>query len=414
VPEIVNRVTINLEALEHNLRLTNDLMERHGASWTLVTKVLCGHEESLRALHLLGVRSMGDSRLENIRAIRRLTSDFEAWYLRVPGPSTIEEVAAISHVSLNSEIETIESLNHEAARREKTHHVIIMIELGDLREGILPGSLIKFYEQVFRLPRIEVLGIGANLGCLAGAVPTVDQFMQLALYRELLELKFERKLPMISAGSSASLPLVLSGQLPKIINHFRIGEAVFLGTDLIGGGTLPGYRDDVVLLKAEIAEMKEKGLVPLGETTSMAPFLNEVNEETTPGQRGYRALVSVGHLDTDISGLSPVDPAHRIAGASSDITVVNLGEESGGLSVGDAIEFRVNYSALLRLMSGKYIAKEVVPPLGEFADGMTRKPSGIEPVVPRQSLNRAAAAKNAAGKTNPSAARPVPPEGSIE
>jgi predicted amino acid racemase len=378
----VNRLTINLEALQHNLARTSALMTRQGAAWTLVTKVLCGHEDSLRSLRLLGVRSMGESRLENIRTIERISSDFEAWYLRVPGPSTIEEVVRLAHVSLNSEIDTIRDLNIEAERQDKVHHIIIMIELGDLREGILPGSLMKFYERVFQLPNINVLGIGANLGCLAGAVPTVDQFMQLVLYRELLELKFEQKLPMISAGSTASLPLVLDGQLPKGINHFRIGEAVFLGTDLIAGGTLPGYRDDVVLLKAEIAEMKEKGLVPLGETTSMTPFLNEVDDDSTPGQRGYRALVGVGHLDTDISGLTPVDPNHRIAGASSDITVVNLGEETGGLTVGDTIEFRLDYSALLRLMSGKYIAKEVVPPLEEFEWRMSGETSGIEPVVP--------------------------------
>ena len=77
-----------------------------------------------------------------------------------------------------------------------------MIELGDLREGILPGSLINFYKHVFHLSNIEVKGIGANLGCMAGAVPTVDQFMQLVLYKELLELKFEHPLHWISAGSS--------------------------------------------------------------------------------------------------------------------------------------------------------------------------------------------------------------------
>ena len=144
----------------------------------------------------------------------------------------------LTDASLNSEIEIIESLNDEARRMGKTHGIVIMIELGDLREGILPGSLIDFYEHVFHLSHIEVKGIGANLGCLAGAVPTVDQFMQLILYRELLELKFQHSLRLISAGSSAVLPLILDKQLPKPINHFRIGEAIFLGTDLINGGIL--------------------------------------------------------------------------------------------------------------------------------------------------------------------------------
>ncbi len=357
-------------------------MDAHPATWTVVTKVLCGHADTLRALQLLGVRSMGDSRLANLKAIEKIIPDFESWYLRVSDLSSANEVATLADVSLNSEIEVIRILNEEAKRQDKVHRIIIMIELGDLREGILPGSLVRFYERVFELPNIEVLGIGANLGCLAGAVPNVDQFTQLALYRELLELKFQRKIPMISGGSSSVLPLLLDGKLPKAINHFRIGEAIFLGTDLVNGGTLPGLRDDVVLLEAEIAEIKEKGLVPLSETASMTPFESaDTEEDLSPGQRGYRALISVGQLDTDIAGLTPVDPEHRIAGASSDITVVNLGSDAGGLKVGDSIKFQVNYSAMLHLMIGKYVAKVVTPSLSELEDIPKAEMLEVEPAV---------------------------------
>jgi predicted amino acid racemase len=193
----MNRLIIDLDVLRHNLTVVNNWMERHEAKWTLVTKVLCGHTETLRALQALGVRSIADSRLDNLRAVERVIPDFEAWYLRVPDLSSTKDVVTLADVSLNSEIEVIEALSKEARTQNKTHRVIIMIELGDLREGILPGSLVKFYEQVFQLDNIEVLGIGANLGCLAGVVPSIDQFMQLALYRELLELKFRLSLPMI-------------------------------------------------------------------------------------------------------------------------------------------------------------------------------------------------------------------------
>jgi len=378
----MNRVTINLELLHHNLNVINGWMESHGATWTVVTKVLCGHAETLRALQVLGVRSMGDSRLENIRAIERISPYFESWYLRVPDPSSVDEVAALADVSLNSEIEIIRALNAKAKELGYVHRVVIMIELGDLREGILPGTLVEFYEEIFELPNIECVGIGANLGCLSGAVPNVDQFMQLALYRELLELKFHRKLPMISAGSTAVLPLLLDRALPKAINHFRIGEAIFLGTDLINGGTLPGLRDDAVLLEAEIAEIKEKNLVPTGETTSLQPFETETTgEDQAPGARGYRAIVSIGHLDTDIGGLTPVDPNHSIAGASSDVTVVNLGDNPWGLQVGDTIRFRVNYSALLRLMNGRYLEKKVTPSIDEFRRRLDGEQVAIDPVI---------------------------------
>ncbi len=376
----MNRVLINLEALQHNLGAIAAWMHTQDASWTVVTKVLCGHQDTLRALQAMGVRSMGDSRLENLRAIERVIPDFESWYLRVPDLTSVSDVVDLADVSLNSEIRVIEALNEEARKRDKVHGVVIMIELGDLREGILPGSLIGFYEHVFRLSHIEVKGIGANLGCLAGAVPTVDQFMQLVLYRELLELKFRHSLRLISAGSSAVLPLVLDKQLPRPINHFRIGEAIFLGTDLLKGGILPGLRGDGIVLETEIAEIKKKSLVPLAETTAMTPFISEVHEERAPGQRGFRALVSVGNLDTEISGLTPVNPRYSIAGASSDITVVNIGEDADGLKVGDTIQFRPNYAAFVRLMDGRYMRKEVIPPIADFERAMKINAFEVSPV----------------------------------
>jgi ornithine racemase len=367
----MNRVTINLEALRHNFRHINGLMERMGASWSVVTKALCGHEETIAALHVLGARSVADSRLDNLRAIHRAAPDMERWYLRLPHLSAVEKIVELSDVSLNTEIEVIAALSKEAVRQDKTHHVIIMIELGDLREGILPGSLVRFYQDVFELPNINVMGIGAQIGCLAGAIPNVDQVAQLLLYRELLELKFDRKIPIVSAGSSVFLSLILDGRMPKGVNHYRIGEALFLGTDLVTGGRLPELRDDVVCLEAEIAEIKEKSLVATGETGTSAPFdsipppASDVPAHA-PGQRGYRALVTVGQLDTDVGGLTPLNGNYQVAGASSDITVINLGDSPDGLQVGDTIKFQTNYSAFVRLMSDPYIDKEVHPSLEVF------------------------------------------------
>lgn len=367
----MNRVTIDLEALRANLAVIDGWMNERDATWTLVTKVMCGHDDTLRALHVLGVRSLSDSRLDNLRAVRRAMPGAETWYLRLPHLSALPAIVELAGVSLNSEREIIRALNDEARRQSTLHRIVVMIELGDLREGILPGSLVDYYREILQLSNISMLGIGANLGCLAGAVPSVDQLTQLALYRELLELKFERALPVISAGSSAVLPLMLKGGVPKACNHYRIGEAAFLGTDLVYGGTLPGLRDDAVTLEVEVVEIKEKSLVPLGETTSMMPFEPLSTDETAPGQRGYRAIVTVGQLDTDVAGLTPLDPRYRIAGASSDLTVVNIGEDPDGLKIGDTIRFRVNYSALLRLMSGQYIAKTVTPTVEEFAARLT-------------------------------------------
>lgn len=363
----MNRVIFDLHALSQNVRQIGNWMDEHGAKWTVVSKVLCGNKDIIRALQIMGVRSLADSRLRNLKNIDKIIDDFESWYLRLPHMSVIKDVVALSDVSLNSEIEIIKAINKEAAKQNKIHSIVIMIELGDLREGILPGSLIKFYEDIFDLPNVDVIGIGANLGCLSGTVPSIDQFTQLALYRELLELKFNHKLPVISAGTSASLPLAMDKRMPKTINHFRIGESVFLGSDLVNGGTIEGLRNDVVTLEAEIAEVKEKSLVPSGETANISPFDAPVEDnEYTPGERGYRAIVAIGQLDTDISGIAPVDKRYSIAGASSDLTVINLGDNPQNLKVGDVIDFTLSYSALLRLMNAPYIDIVPKPSLEKF------------------------------------------------
>jgi predicted amino acid racemase len=357
----VNRVVINLEALEHNLRTIDRWLTAHPASWIVVSKVLCGNPEVLQALHALGVRSFGDSRLLNLQAIRQIAPQSSTWYLRPPHLSATRALVETAGTSLNSELRTIQELDREARSYGVMHDVVIMVELGDLREGVQPGALTRFYESVLELRNIRVVGLGASLGCLAGAIPSVEQLNQLEMYRELLELKFKRRIPKVSVGSSVLLPLLRKGVLPKAINHFRIGESLFLGTDLLAGGVLDGLRDDVVTAEGEISEIKEKSLVPPSTTSCMTPFASVGKDEgVTPGRRGYRALVTIGQLDTDVGGLVPVDPAHRIAGASSDITVVNLGEDAKGLEVGHSIRFRVSYAGLLRLMNDKYVPKHVV------------------------------------------------------
>lgn len=377
----MNRLTIDLDALDHNLETVSSWVRGHGASLTVVTKALCGHGESLAALFDLGVRSVADSRLSNLERLGRGPDDLETWYLRPPHRSGVDEVVARADISLNSELEVIRELGVSAARQDRTHGVVIMVELGDLREGLLPGALVKVYEEIFELPRIEVLGIGANLGCLSGAVPTVDELMQLVLYRELLELKFHRRLPLISAGTSAALPLLLEGTLPNAINHFRVGESILLGTDPATGQPLGDLRDDVVTLEAEIVELKEKRLVPV-ETGDAAPFaIAESDDEPLPGQRGYRALVTVGQVDTEVRSLAPVDARHAIAGASSDITVVNVGEAPDGIEVGDTIAFRPGYGAFVRLMNNPDTEKRVLSPSAD-RDRPRRAGALVPPVVP--------------------------------
>lgn len=377
----MNRLTIDLHALQHNISAVDGWVLDHGASWSLVTKAMCGFSPVLEALTISGVRSMAESRLANLEALDKMADPVETWYLRLPHYPALERIVHLADVSLNTEFEIIEALNQEAIKQDKIHRIIIMIELGDLREGVLPGSLIPLYERIFKLSNIEVLGIGSNLGCLSGSVPNIDQFSQLAMYRELLQLKFNRPLPLISGGTSAVIPLLRDGVLPKAINHFRVGESIFLGTDLINGDWLLGLRNDAITLEVEVVEVKEKSLSPLGETTDLTPFEEISTTVHSPGSRATRAVITVGQLDTEVQGLTPLNDEYELVGASSDLAVVNVGENPENLRPGSIIKFRPSYGALVRLMAGKYIEKFVTPSLDEFRASAERSTTVDVPPV---------------------------------
>lgn len=358
----MNRLLINTEAILHNHDYVRRLVGMHDSTLTVVTKALCGCVSAIAPLVEGGIRSIADSRMENLIDMTEQGIKAERWYLKPPHPDELDKVVKYSDVSLNTELSTVKELNKEAKKAGVTHSVLLMIELGDLREGILPGTLVETYNDIFNLENISIIGIGTNLGCLSGTVPGMDQLMQLVLYKELLELKFNRKIQLVSAGSSASLPFLIQGLIPKHVNHFRVGETILLGTDLISGGTLAGLRDDGFILEAGVVEIKKKNLAPSGEIhDDLHPF-NSPGEQKqyAPGERGFRAVITIGELDTDIAGLTPVNNEYEIAGASSDLTVLNVGAADSNLNVGDFIRFKVSYSALIRLMNNKYTEKVII------------------------------------------------------
>src|SRR5699024_927963 len=148
-----------------------------------------------------------DARLGNLKTIKSIKPEAETIYIKPPAKKSISDVVKYADVSFNTELLTIKWLSEEARRQNKVHRILIMIELGDLREGIMGESLVDFYRQVFELPNIEVAGLGANLNCLSGVMPSKDKLIQLSLYQQLIEAKFGKEIKAVSGGSSVMVPL---------------------------------------------------------------------------------------------------------------------------------------------------------------------------------------------------------------
>ncbi|MEE4256449.1 MAG: alanine racemase [Bacteroidales bacterium] len=353
-------IELHKEKLVHNYEFLNRLFEKYDKDWGVVSKILCGNRVFLKELLDLGVKEIHDSRISNLKVIKSINPDIQTVYIKPPAKKAIRSLVKYADVSFNTEADTIKQISKEAIRQNKTHSVIIMIEMGDLREGVLGENLIDFYAQIFEQPNINVIGIGTNLNCLSGVMPSHDKLIQLSLYKQLIEATFKRKIPWVTAGSSVTLPLLFKKMVPQGSNHFRIGESLYFGNNLVTGKTIKGMKADVFKLHAQIIELNEKPIVPLGEIgTNVAGESPEINENDF-GKTTYRAIIDLGLLDIDMNNIFPVNKSISFAGASSDMIVMDLGENKKKLKVGDYISFRLNYMGALSILNSNYIDKIVV------------------------------------------------------
>lgn len=353
-------IVLNRKKLQHNYNYLNQLFTIHGIEWGIVSKVVCGSETYLKEIINLGIQQICDSRITNLKIIKSMNQDIETVFIKPPAKRYISSVIKYADASFNTEYETIRMLSDEAGRQNKLHKVIIMIELGELREGVMREDFVDFYAKVFKLPNIEITGIGTNLTCMYGVLPSQDKLIQLCLYEQLIEAKFNKVIPYITGGTSVTIPLISEGLLPKGINHFRVGESLFLGTDVYNSKPNPNLCQDIFKLYAEIIELREKPTIPDGTmghnlNGDQLTFTNDHADATS-----YRAIIDIGLLDVDENHVFPTSENIKIVGSSSDMMVVDLGKEYNHYKVGSLIEFTLDYMGILRIMNCDYVDKRVI------------------------------------------------------
>ena len=361
------QLKINTDKIIENITKINQILSKNNIQWSLVAKILAGNKEVLRKIlmhpEIKNVHSVADSRLTGLRAIKSINPEIVTMYAKPPAMDSIKSVVTYADISLNSSFRTIEALDKEAARQGKIHRVIIMIELGELREGIIREHVLTFYKKVFDLKNVKIEGIGANLGCMYGIQPTYDKLLQLSLYKQLIEAKFETSFPLISGGSSITMPLVGKPSMPNNLNHLRIGEAAFIGTTPADNERFQNLSTDAFEYLANIIELELKETSPDGILTEGNIGHTAENNEEQDYQHSYRAILDFGLLDVDIQELKAKDPDVKFAGTTSDMSVYDLGpalkSKSCKYKVGDKIKFVPSYMAIARLMSSKFIDKSV-------------------------------------------------------
>ena len=350
-----------------NIKKINEFLGKYNSRWSIIMKVLSGNqpvlEKILNSPELQNIHSIGDSHLSCLKKIKQINPEAVTMYIKPPAIDQIKNVISYADISLNSSIKTIEALNEEAEKQQKKHQIIVMIELGELREGVVREEILDFYKRVFQLSHIEVIGLGTNLGCMYGIEPTFDKLIQLCLYKRILELTFNRKIDLVSGGSSITLPLVGKGKRPQEVNHFRIGEAAFFGTSPFTNKRFRNLSTKGFEFRANIIELAHKDTEPDGQIGD--GNIGMVGSADTDRDKSFRAILDFGILDVDVKDITPIDKNITFAGNTSDMTVYDLGENKNKegkkkYSVGSQIIFHPNYMAVARLMNTPFIEKKIV------------------------------------------------------
>lgn len=353
-------VSLDTKKLKANYNHLDKMFKKHNINWAVVSKVLSGNVKFLTELLKLDLQQICDSRVANLRTIKKINPDVETVYIKPVPKKYVKSIVEIADISFNTELSTIKLLSEEAKRQNKTHKIIIMIEMGELREGVMRHEFIDFYESVFKLPNIEVVGIGTNFTCLYGVLPNHDKLIQLGLYEELIEAKFNKTIPYVSGGSSVVIPLIDQKLLPISTNHFRVGETLFLGTDVYNDKPYKKMHNDVFKLYTQIIELTEKPVVPMGEMGTNVEGETQEFDDKDYSKRSLRAIIDIGLLDVEREHIWPVDKDIKYSGGSSDMIVVDLGDNKKNYKVGDFLEFTMDYMGVLRIINSKYIEKVVV------------------------------------------------------
>jgi predicted amino acid racemase len=346
-------VTINLGAIRHNAQKALDLCPKGSRVW-FVSKVASGDERVVRCLLECGGYGLADSRLENLAVIKRTNSQIPTMLIRPAGLERAIETVDLCDVSLESTIENISAVGIAAVKKGKLHNIIIMIEIGDLREGVPQDQAIKLVLEASKIPGINIDGIGSTLTCFAGVVPDKTHIDTMISLKSKIESQTGICLKWVSTGATNTLPLALKGELPIQINDHRIGEGIMLGTDVTDRGILRGFRSDAFVLTGEVIEVYTKPTVPTGRIAQNVS--GHINHFEDIGNR-KRALVNFGLTDSEPSVLTPLVNGIHILGSTSDHTVLDVQDSQDAIKVGSKINFLPGYGALVRIMSSKYISK---------------------------------------------------------
>ncbi|MEQ9301905.1 MAG: alanine/ornithine racemase family PLP-dependent enzyme [Cyclobacteriaceae bacterium] len=348
------RLEINLSKIAHNLKILKNFYGARGISISAVTKSVSGDIDIARLFIKQGIKTLADARIDNLKKMKNAGIKCQFLLLGPPMLSEVEAVVRYADISLNTEIDIIKQLAESAVRQGRLHKVVLMVELGDLREGIMPSDLNDYVSQVIKLEGIELLGIGANLACFGGIKPDHEKMEFLSEIACEIEKTFNIHLEIISGGNSANYEWFTDNTEIGRINGLRLGESIFLGVETLHRKPILDLFTDAFTLVAEVVELKIKPSLPFGKIAQNAFGQTPVFKDN--GNQ-IRAILGIGLQDIPFDGLEPKSNISILGGASNHM-VIN--PKRSQLRLGSLVRFNVNYAALVAAMTSPFVIKQKI------------------------------------------------------
>ncbi|MCG9478972.1 MAG: alanine racemase [Actinomycetia bacterium] len=326
------KLNIYTDKIAHNAKIICDRCAGQGISVVAVTKSVLADPVITAAITSSKIETLGDSRLKNLKLLKKNFNHYRLMQLRSPMLSEAEQTAEICDVSACTQIEVARAINKVCRKKNITHSIMVMLDTDDLREGLLPSQVLPFCRKVFRLSHVNIASLGTNARCISSKKPTYNSLFVLSTLQREIRASTGKHIPVLSGGNSSLLKQVFSGQIPEEINQLRIGEAILLGHETVGYNKIEGAYNDSFCLEAEIIEVKRSG---------------------------NKAILALGAQDADADNLCPVDDSIKVVGQSSDHTVIQP-INGRKLAMGGKISFNINYYSLLSIMTSPFVYKNYI------------------------------------------------------
>ncbi len=348
-------LTIDKSKLAHNARAAIELCGRMNIEPVAVTKLFQGDPQIARILAENGIKYFGDSRIQNLIRLKDVPGNKAL--IRIPMRNEIDQLVEYADMSLNSELDTIRAISDYSIAHNKKHQVVLMVDMGDRREGVLEKDLDETVQGILECKGVELIGLGVNFGCYGGIIPDSAVMARFIAHKAELEQKYHIKLPHISGGNSLTLHMIWEGLLPEGVTHLRLGQSINLGVEDKYGAVMEGFKGDVYMLHAQVVEKKTKSSVPEGQI-GIDAFGNVPVFEDRGDIR--RLILGIGKQDMYFDGLTPLDEGVKIIGGSSDHMILDVTEAKREFEVGDILTFSMSYSSILMGMNSEYVYKKFV------------------------------------------------------